>query len=413
MKKKRVLVFAGGPILPVKGMHQSRILNQIISLAVDHQVDFCFLYSKKSQKKENETELIKYCGNVIPIKTITQTFLYKVISKLILQPIFHFFAIPHDHFTLSNLITSIIIAQKINRKRYDLIISHYWQASGFLRFLNKNILKAIDTHYLVEENIDLYFKGHYSHIDNRSLKKLLKRELKLQKKYFNIANLLIVNSEAQLKILKNEGYAKPVIYIPNGQKLDKYLNLPILSELEELYLLFYGSLQNQFNQKALIRLLDNIFPTIQKNNPKIKLIILGADPPSWLYKKTANNPNILITGFVSDIGKIFKKCFACILPIDSASGFRGRTVELLASGVPVIGTENALQSVQITHGVNGIIAETDEEFINWVLKMASDKHIRKAIAEEGRKHAVKNFSLESTHYKLSQYLNNINFSNNE
>lgn len=407
MKKKSILIFAGGSVLPVSGMHQVRILNQIKSLAKDHYVDFCFLYTKKSQIKANKLGLSEYCRMVIPIKTITQTLIYKILSRFFLKTVFQWLAFPHDYFTLSNLFTSKIIARKINSKKYDLIISHYWQASGFLKYVNGFSLKVIDTHYMVEENISLYNSGHYNHINDRRLGQLLQRELQLQKKYFEISDLLVVNSEAQISIIRQEGYSTPAICIPNGQQLDDFLSLKIPDKHHELNLLFYGSLHNQFNQKALIRLLDKIYPCIIQTNPNIKLIILGAGPPEWLFRQTMNNPNIIITGFMPDVREILKKCFACILPLESASGFRGRTVELLASGIPVIGTANALKSVNISHGINGIVAESDEELCSWVLKIASDNTLRIRIAEEGRNHAIQNYTLEATHNKLNLYLTNL------
>jgi len=407
MKKKSILIFTGGSVLPVNGMHQVRILNQIKSLANDHIVDFCFLYTKKSQIKSNKLGLSEYCRMVIPIKTITQSLIYRIFSRFFLKKILQWLAFPHDYFTLSNLFTSKIIAGKINSRKYDLIISHYWQASGFLRFVNGSCLKVIDTHYMVEENISLFNNGHYNHINDKRLGKLLQRELKLQKKYFEISDLLVVNSDAQISILKQKGYSTEAICIPNGQQLDDFLSLKIPAKHHELNLLFYGSLQNQFNQKALIRLLDKIYPCIIQSNPSIKLIILGANPPEWLYRQTKNNPKIMITGFMADVREVFKKCFACILPLESASGFRGRVVEILASGVPIIGTENALKSVNISHGINGIIAESDEELCSWVLKISSDNALRIRIAKEGRNHAIQNYTLEATHNKLNLYLKNL------
>lgn len=405
MRKLRILIFAGGPVYPIGGMHQVRIINQIRAIAAEHTVDFCFLYTKPENASATLSGLMDCCNEVIPVKTFTQSLFFRLLGKLVIKHIFSRLALPYDHFTLSNSITARLLAKRINQKNYDVVISHYWQASGFIKYLKSNTLRCIDTHYVVEENIDLYKSGQYAHIDDGKLHKLLLKELNLQKRYFEYSDLLIVNSEKQEIILDNNGYENEIACIPNGQDLSNYLRIPINQNLEVFNLLFYGSLSNQFNQKAVSRLLDNIFTIISTENRNIKLIIMGADPPNWLYEKTAGDNNITITGFVEDIGDIFNKCFCCIIPLESGSGFRGRTVELMAAGVPVIGTNNALQSIGITSGLNGIIEESNEELARWVLKLANEPELRLGIAKGGRELAIEKYSLEATHGRLSSLLN--------
>ena len=124
---------------------------------------------------------------------------------------------------------------------------------------------------------------------------------------------------------------------------------------------------------------------------------------TWLQTLATDDPSLKVTGFVEDVRPVFKKCAACLLPLESGSGFRGRTVELLASGVPVVGTTNALQSVRISHRVNGIIADTDEELVQWSLKLLADKDLRRNISFTGKEFVESNYSLEATFGKLSEY----------
>ncbi len=402
MKGKKILVYSGGGIFPIGGMHQVRILNQIKSLAKDHIVDYMFLYSKNHHKTETQKGLSDLCRNVIPFRTFTQSFVFRLARKIFLKKLINFLSLPSDHFTLSNTITARSIAKKISKSDYDIIVSHYWHASGFLKYLPHNFYKAIDTHYLVEENLDLYHKGKYSHIDNDRLEKLLNKELYLQNACFDLSDLLIVNSFAQENILVNKGHFK-TICIPNGQDLKPYLEYSGNNEEKNKNLLFYGSLSNQFNQKALKRILNNIWPEIRKKYKDVKLIIMGSSPPEWLQTLADDDTSIEVTGFVDDIRPVLQKCTACLLPLESGSGFRGRTVELLASGIPVVGTTNALKSVRISHGVNGIIADTDEELVQWAIKLLADKDLHRSISLAGKEFVMENYSLEATFGKLSEY----------
>jgi len=405
MTEKKILIFNAGPLFPVKGMNTVRIFNQIKWLSKHHSVDFMFLYTRQKEKDQTIEKLAAYCGRTIPLKTFTQGIGYRGLRKAFLKSLSSRLCYPLSYFSNSNIITSRIIAAKIARVRYDAVISHYWEASGFLKRMPEDTLRCIDTHYLVEENLDLYHKGMYGHLDDGRLYRLLEKELSLQHSCFRHTDLLIVNSQAQKDILEKQGL-RDVLCVPNGQDLGPYLEYRNECPDKRNNLLFYGALSNQFNQKALVRILNNIWPAIKERLPEAKLIIMGSLPPAWLKSASEKDPSLIVTGFVDDVRTVFCRCAACLLPLESGSGFRGRTVELLASGVPVIGTTNALQSVQITHEVDGIIADTDEQLTEWTLKMMTDETFRKKISDAGKNFANTHYSLEATFGKLSAFFEN-------
>jgi polysaccharide biosynthesis protein PslH len=400
--RKNILVFNAGPIFPIYGMNQVRVYNQIMRLSKDHKVDFMFLYTEEDSKNLTQEKLSGYCNGIIPVKTLTQSVFYRGVKKVILNWVFDKIYYPLDYYSYSNAVSSRLIIKKISVYKYDVIISHYWQASGFLSNMSSGIFKCIDTHYLVEENLDLYEKGMYKHFDNGRLEKLLAKELSLQKSCLDNADLIIVNSQKQADILSSKGYFN-VLCIPNGQDLGPFLEYQRDNHMDNKYLLFYGALSNQFNQKALRRIIDGILPGVKKAHPDVKLIIMGSSPPEWLKEIAAIDSAIEVIGYMEDVRPIFAGCFASIIPLDSGSGFRGRAVELLASGVPIVGTTNALQSVQIQHKINGFIADTDKDIIHWLVRLADDKYLRDKISNSGRIHANKYYSLETTFGKLSEW----------
>lgn len=401
--RKQILIFNSGPLYPIGGMNQVRVINQVKSLSKNHEVDLCFLYIKDNHRHHTTEKLKPYCRKIIPVKTITQTITYRLLRKFLFNKLMHLWAYPLDFFSNSNMMTSRTIASKLKAQKYDVIISHYWQASGFLKYLPKNTIKCIDTHYLVEENMEVFNNGKYAHIGSGKMGLLLKKELMLQNEIFSHADLLIVNSMVQKQILDKINPSNESLCIPNGQELDAYFQYRPNRHEKELSLLFYGALSNQFNSRALKRILENILPIIRKKKPSMKLIIMGSGPPGWLKDTTSYDPDIIITGFVEDVRTVFAQCFACLIPLESGSGFRGRTVELLASGVPVIGTTNALKSVQIEHGVTGFIAETDEEIAAYAIKLIDDNVLRQEVSQAGKDFAKSHYTLEATFGRLSKY----------
>ncbi len=406
-KRKKILIFNAGPIFPVKGMHQVRVFNQIKSLNKDHDVSFMFMYTRKDARDETYFQLKSYCQNIESFRSFPQKVLFRALKKIFLNKIFERLAYPIDYFSYSNILTSRLIAGKVKYGKYDIVISHYWVASGFLKYLPDDIFSCIDTHYLVEENLELFFKGQYSHLTNKNLKNSLEKELSIQKKCFQNINLIIVNSMSQKDILKKQGINN-VKFVPNGQDLRPFLDYKIEEKEDEKKVLFYGSLANQFNQKALRRIIKSIWPGIHEKDPDTKLVILGSAPPEWIVKMAENDEALIVTGFVQDVRPVLYSCNVCLIPLESGSGFRGRTVELLACGVPIIGTENALKSIKIEHGVNGIIAEADEIIIKWTLELLNNTKMCERISSSGKELVKQNYSLEATFGKLSEFFSNEN-----
>lgn len=404
---KKIIVVNPGPLYPIAGMYQVRVINQIKSLAQTHKVDLLFLDTKDKGREETVRELKKYCNKIIPVKTVTQSLPFRILRKLFLKKLFSKMAYPADYFTYSNYLSAKKVSKKVNLGKYDMVITHYWQSAGFFNYLKKPITKGIDTHYAVEENILLYNKGKYDHFAGKNFGQLLKKELLLQNKYFSLSDLLIVNSPVQKKLISETFPEKNIIVTPNGQDLSYFFdyNKSTKDKVENV-ILFYGALSSQFNAIALRRILDKIFPELKKQFADLKLIVLGSNPPEWVNGYLSSG-DIEVTGFVEDIRPILSKSYLTLLPLQSGAGFRGRTIELMAMGVPVIGTNNALDSIEMENGKHGFIEDEDNEIIKVALDLLNNKAKRDQVSENAIELVKEKYTLEATFGKLSKKLEDL------
>ena len=404
MSKKTILIVNPSPLYPVEGMNQVRVINQIKSLSVDHNVILMFLYKNETGRLETLNKLVPFCYKVYPLKTFSHSLFLRIANKIFLKKALKYCSIPSEYFTLSNIISSKQIAKKVDSLSYDVLITHYWQSAGFFKFIKKNVGKlAIDTHYAVEENIELFKAGKYDHFASEKMDEELRKELLLQNKFFKISDFLIVNSQRQQYLIKKTFSDLPIRVIPNGQDLSTFLNFDNDNIVLEKNILFYGALSNQFNNRALKRIVYDILPAVRKYFPTIKLIALGSSPPLWLIKESEKQA-IEVTGFVDDIRPMLAKSYLTLIPLDSAAGFRGRTVELMAMGVPIIGTHNALDCIGATHDRDMYLLDEDDEIVSIVVTLLNDREKRDEISSNAKQFAMQNYSLDATFGKLSNYL---------
>ncbi len=96
-----------------------------------------------------------------------------------------------------------------------------------------------------------------------------------------------------------------------------------------------------------------------------------------------------------------------LLPLERGSGFRGRTVEVMALGVPIIGTRNGFLCNDIQDGIQGYYAESDEEIIQKAIMVINNPELRQKLSEQYRKFVQERYTLEATFGKLEASLESI------
>jgi glycosyltransferase involved in cell wall biosynthesis len=137
----------------------------------------------------------------------------------------------------------------------------------------------------------------------------------------------------------------------------------------------------------------------------LKVLVVGANPPSEI-KKLHDGKNIVVTGFVEDTRPYLSRSSVMILPLEIGVGFRGRTIEVMAMGIPIVGTHNALDNLGLQNGKQGFITDSDMEMADYLCKILTDNLLSKQMSLECKKF-VKAFDLEETYGKLSKYYFNL------
>ena len=72
-------------------------------------------------------------------------------------------------------------------------------------------------------------------------------------------------------------------------------------------------------------------------------------------------------------------------------------------GVPVIGTHNALDSIEMTSGVHGYVTDSDHEMAERAVQLLNDSGLKRYMSEKCRKFVAEKYSIEATYGKLSRY----------
>lgn len=402
---KKILIINSINLYPATMMSQIRALNQIFSLAEskDLKVDVMTFYKNENQRKLSEEKFRNRINKFYNLPSINHdgNWIQRKIVNLKIHLKYYLLGIRHDVTKNSSKYYVNTITKIINKEQYDVVISHYWFGSFFLRGkLNNNTIKIIDIHALVEEDIALNENDLFFTNNKRLEKKKLKNSLKYQKELFKYVDYVIPNAVSQVHILKKNYPEIPYFYCPNGQDLSDFR---VSESYDTDTVLFYGSLSSKQNISAFELFYKNVWPIICEKNSHAKLLIVGNNPPEWMKDLTIQS-NITVTGYVDNISEYISKTCCFILPMNLGVGFRGRVIEVMATGVPVIGNHNALDCIGLEHGKNGFVTDNYEEMANYALRLMSDKEFRKRLSDNTIEFAFENYTIERTFGKLGEFI---------
>jgi polysaccharide biosynthesis protein PslH len=190
----------------------------------------------------------------------------------------------------------------------------------------------------------------------------------------------VVVSEDEGTVLSRASPGLRVHVVPNGVDTSYFTPRP---DPKGNTILFCGSMDMHPNQEAMEYFLRRIWPRIVAQCPDVKLCVVGRNPPDWLVQIGKTNPRVQITGFVDDVRPYFQKAAVCICPILSGGGTRLKILDSLAMGVPVVATSFAASGLSLEHDKQLLLADTEEQFVEYTLHLISDLSLRSRLASAG------------------------------
>jgi GT2 family glycosyltransferase/glycosyltransferase involved in cell wall biosynthesis len=155
-------------------------------------------------------------------------------------------------------------------------------------------------------------------------------------------------------------------------------------------LVYLGSYRHYPNEDAVVYFVNEIFPLIKEKDSDVKLYIVGSHPTRRI-NRLKGREDIVITGFVPDVKPYLKKGTIFIAPIRLGGGIKGKILEAMALGLPVVATPIAVTGFGARDGENISVASTSEEFAEKVVALLSDNELREKLSLNGRRFVEEKF----------------------
>ncbi|WP_417158760.1 glycosyltransferase family 4 protein [Spirulina subsalsa] len=168
--------------------------------------------------------------------------------------------------------------------------------------------------------------------------------------------------------------------IPNGVDLDLF---PLRqADPGGTTLIFCGAMDNQPNIDAAQFLCREILPAVRQRLPEITVQLVGARPVAAV-QALGSLPGVTVTGKVPSMAAALQGATVCVIPMRSGFGIKNKTLEAMAAGVPVVGSDRALEGLKADpHGAlraNGVA-----EFVTAIETLVQNPEQRRSLSAAGR-----------------------------
>ncbi|MES2765916.1 MAG: glycosyltransferase [Bacteroidota bacterium] len=165
-------------------------------------------------------------------------------------------------------------------------------------------------------------------------------------------------------------------------------------------ILFFGKLDVYSNEMMVLKIIKEIFPRVKKEIPDIELNFAGADTPESLLKLAS--PSIRFHTNVPDMQKFLHEAAVFVHPHKGASGIQNKVLEAMATGCAVVTTPTGIQGIAARHGEEVMIAQNDDEMVQYIIQLLKNPELRIKLARNARALIEKNHSWEAVDKALDE-----------
>ncbi len=205
-----------------------------------------------------------------------------------------------------------------------------------------------------------------------------------EQNYLSKFSQVVVTTDEDEEQMKNFNSKAKVTVIPNGVDLDQF---PYRTADPGGYkLVFVGGLDYFVNIDGACFLSREILPRLQTKYPNVSVILVGSKP-SQEVRQLAENPAITVTGRVPSVVEYLHMATVSVVPLRTGFGMKIKTLESMAAGAPVVGSDRGLEGIQVDTPqvpLRALRANNLDEYVEAISRLFDNPDLREKLARNGR-----------------------------
>lgn len=286
------------------------------------------------------------------------------------------------------------VAQMTQRGNYDVVLAEYTVMGQYLHRnegINPHTKRVISCHecYTIARKKVRDFYGRFSRLGLGAMLDLRKLESYEFQMYREVDKVLTLTPEEKDGLLQYDP-TLDIAVVPHGVDTEHFA--PGSKAAQEPAVGFLGNYPHDPNRDAVMYFLGEMWPQIKKQVRGIKFYVIGRGPTEDILSAAEEDSDIKVTGQVDDVREYLEKVKVFVAPIRLGKGFRGKILEAMAMGIPVVSTRLGAEGVSANDRENIMLAENPAEFIAKTMELLNDEQLYKTISLNSRRLVQENFS---------------------
>jgi glycosyltransferase involved in cell wall biosynthesis len=389
-------------VWPVPGSsgQEMRVFYMLKALSANYRVTF-LTFGSDQKIAEFGNKLEEHCTEVVLLPSIYQSnSINKIYFKGLGELYAKFTGLKFSNFIINHCeLSSIRVRKALPKREYKAVFFEYWHAHGAARYFRKQgIPTVLDMH-------NILWQTYKAQRLERGLasQRAFRKYRAYEEKVWEIFDVLIAINQRELDYVMKKPSSQRRWLVPMGIDLNKW-PAKLNNKNQVPKLAYYGGLGSLHNQKSALLVLEQVMPRVWVEFPDAQLYIIGSNPPEELIQ-LGNRKNVTVTGYVEKIETILSEMDMVLCPWEGTYGFRSRIVEVMATGTPVLTTDDAVDGMDLIDG-KGIFL--DKNMDNWAAKICellSKNSLRTDQRSLARSEIENKFGLSSTYEKINGLLN--------
>lgn len=368
----------GGPVI---------VYNRIRLLSRKHRVSLLTFCS--DEELEHVPSVARFCQDCVTVPFPPPSGPARKLRDFFFSPVPPYFLLNYHPAMYARL------REMVERNRYDVAVSEYSMAAQYL-FRNpdlagiKRVMSVHECYYLARMKA-FKVQGLLSKEGSSALfhlKGLKRYEFDM---YADADRVLVLTPEGRDE-LEGVRPGLDVSVVPHGVDVEKFC--APAECLKEDAVMFLGNYPHDPNRDAVIWFYEHAWPRVKREVPGARFYVVGKDPTPDLEELARRDPSVVVTGTVDDVRPYFERSRVFVCPVRIGGGFRGKVLEAMAMGLPVVSTALGAEGVPAADGEQMFISDEPNAFADRVVELLRDPDLCGRVGTQARCMVEESFSWE-------------------
>ena len=187
----------------------------------------------------------------------------------------------------------------------------------------------------------------------------------------------------------------PVSVISNGVDLESFPDRQ--TDPGGHRIIITGGMDYVVNIDAACFFAVEVLPILQQKYPDTTLTVVGSKPAPEVLE-LGKRPGITVTGRVPSMAEYLHLATVCVVPMRAGFGIKNKTLEAMATGVPVVGSDRGLEGIQADSTnvpLRALRANRVEEYVEAIARLFEDPQLREQLSTNARSLIEQQYTWES------------------